>query len=202
MELVAATQKDLRTRAMQNGTKPLNPGGEILYYNIDPLHRLDEMGPARAQDFIESLAHEDKSFAPDIPGQYLVLSWENLRLAYWISYYGNWDVERGKGVHGRIQNIKGKVSINKNGFIVLPGKKIPLESLDIIDQKGRQHASWSHSSKIHAILNKLSNEIYLMDSFIYNSVMVQMLIGNTEKYDDHFELVLDKYPWNRVYRVK
>ena len=202
MKFVASTQEEQRRLAEQNGTAPPRSEAQIEYYSIDPLQRLNEMGPEKAQRFVEGLADKEKNFAQEDFGQFLVLSWENLRLAYWITYYGNWDLATGKGLHGRIQKVRGKVSIQKNGIIAIQNRKIPLKSLDVITKQGTRHTSWGQSSDIHVILNKLSNEIYIMDSFVYNSMMVQMLIGDPEEYDENFELVLDRYPWNRVYLVK
>jgi dolichyl-diphosphooligosaccharide--protein glycosyltransferase len=52
------------------------------------------------------------------------------------------------------------------------------------------------------VLNELSREIYVMDDLVYRSMLIQMLIGDPERFSDHFELVEDRFPWNRAYRAK
>ncbi|MFW6324758.1 MAG: STT3 domain-containing protein, partial [Desulfovibrionales bacterium] len=90
------TEKDQRMEMVQNGTEPKNPGAKILYYPTDPLLPLKEMeNPKKAKGFVDSLALKDLSFPENLPAQYVVFSWENMNLAYWISYFGNWDLETG-----------------------------------------------------------------------------------------------------------
>ena len=73
---------------------------------------LADKGPKGAQAFVESLAEEDKEFSEDLPPQYLVLTWQNLDLAYWISHFGNWDLVEGKDNPYRIRQVRGEASFN------------------------------------------------------------------------------------------
>jgi dolichyl-diphosphooligosaccharide--protein glycosyltransferase len=41
-----------------------------------------------------------------------------------------------------------------------------------------------------------------MDDTVYDSMMVRMLLGDPGAFGEWFELVEDRFPWNRVYRVK
>jgi dolichyl-diphosphooligosaccharide--protein glycosyltransferase len=41
-----------------------------------------------------------------------------------------------------------------------------------------------------------------MDGKIYDSMMVRMLLDEPAKFEEHFELVMDRAPWVRVYRAK
>jgi dolichyl-diphosphooligosaccharide--protein glycosyltransferase len=65
-------------------------------YLANPIDLLEDKGPEGAQAFVESLAEEDKEFSGDLPPQYLVLTWQNMSLAYWISHFGNWDLVEGE----------------------------------------------------------------------------------------------------------
>ena len=40
------------------------------------------------------------------------------------------------------------------------------------------------------------------DRAVYDSMMVQMLIGDPQGFAEYFELISDNPPWTRVYRVK
>jgi dolichyl-diphosphooligosaccharide--protein glycosyltransferase len=149
------------------------------------------------------LAKEEKRFARNIPPQYLVLSWENMRLAYWISYFGTWDLVRGGANAGKIQRVRGQVQFDmKQGTIQAGGRQIPLDGLILVRRKTSRKMTWPNGSNIYGVLNELSQEMYLMDGTIYHSMMVQMLLGKPERFEEHFELVVDRYPWNRAYRVR
>lgn len=172
-------------------------------YLADPVTELREMGPKKAKAFINSLAQDKKEWSKDLPEQYLVFSWENLRLAYWISYYGSWDLVTGQASPGKIQMIKGKAQLNlKEGAITIDQGNIPLDTVAIVNDKKTIKRDYANGTNIYALFNQLSQEIYLMDKKIYESMMVQMLIEEPEKYKDHFELVVNRYPWTRVYRAK
>lgn len=171
-------------------------------YLADPVAQLDEMGREEAQKFITSLKQKTIS-AGTIPPQYLVLSWENLRLAYWISYFGTWDISLGEAFPGKIQSVKGKISINLSlGEMSVNNKKIKLDGILIVDKhRNTREITYSHGTDIYAILNQLSNEMFLTDSIIYQSNMVQMLLKSPDQFSPHFTLVIDHTPWTRVYKV-
>ena len=164
---------------------------------------LKEMGPQKAQGFVESLKTSKRDWSRDLPKQYLVLSWENLRLAYWISFYGSWDLVTGESNPGQIQRVKGNVQFDlENGKMKRQDRNIPLSTLDVINKEGVRSFSWSSGRGAHAVLNRLSKEMYLMDGKMYNSMMVQMLVKDPEELEDNFELVVDHFPWNRAYLAK
>lgn len=173
------------------------------YYWASPVAQLEAMGPFNATAFMASLAQEEQAWALDLPAQYLVLSWENLRLAYWISFYGNWDLATGTGAPGQCQQLQGQFGVNsQNGYVNLNGQALPIDSLDIVGEGSTtQRLTWPNGSGQHALINQRSNQAFLMNSKIYHSLMVQMLIGNPQDFAPHFELVDDLYPWVRVYKA-
>jgi len=140
------------------------------------------------------------------PPQYVFVSWDMLAVSNWISYYGKWDLDEGKSLSdahcsrgfNRVRfNLKeGKVAL---GFSSQPKK---IDSIDYIDKHLRhRHHEWDNNSYRHVVGTK-EKHFYVMNSELYNSLMVQMLIGEPERFKKHFELVVDNFPWNRVYRVK
>ncbi len=172
-------------------------------YLADPVAELEELGPEGARDFVRSLAEKEFDWPGDQPPQYLVLSWENMRLAYWISYFGTWDLVTGGADPGRIKQVRGKAGFDLDkGVINLSKGQVTLAGLDVLDPKNPRHFEWPNTSRVYAVLNRLSQELYLMDEKIYKSMMVQMLIRDPKKFEQDFELVVDKYPWNRAYRVQ
>ena len=172
-------------------------------YLANPVALLADKGPEGAQAFVESLAEEDKEFSEDLPPQYLVLTWQNLDLAYWISHFGNWDLVQGKASPGRIRQVRGEASFNtRRGTVQLRSRELPLEELILIRNQSIRRGSWPNSSNAYAVLNQDSGELYLMDGKIYNSMMIRMLLDKPATFQDHFDLVLDRAPWVRVYRAK
>lgn len=168
----------------------------------NPVTELMQMSATQARDFVNNLRTDGQTW-PDAPPQYLVVAWENLRLAGWIGYYGHWDIVSGTSSPGKMQQIQGEIRVDSgNGTLVLNGKPIPLDSLDVIDEKGTRHFEWPNGSGSHVLINQLSRQVYLTDSRMYRSMMVQMLIAPPEKFADDFTLVVDRYPWVRAYKVK
>ena len=198
---VASVQMKDYEKMMNNGSYP-HTEAKAAIYSDKPLKALRDMGPEKAQDFVESLSEKKRDWSEDIPEQYLVFSWENLRLAYWISFYGNWDLVNGKTVPGKIQRVRGKVSFNsKKGLLKSQKQTIPLQAMDIIGEKGTQHKTFENPQGYNALMNRFSRELYVMDDKMYNSMMVQMLIREPGEYNDNFNLVVDNYPWARAYKV-
>ena len=186
-----------------NSTKYTNMNEFWKPYLADPVAGLDEMGPETAREFVRSLADTTYDWPQDLPPQYLVLSWENLRLAYWISYYGTWDLVTGEADPGRIQQVRGEVNFDLDkGRLQLPKGSVELAGLDVLDDSPPRHFDWQNGSGVYAVLNQLSQELYLMDETIYRSMMIQMLVGDPQRFDQDFKLVVDNYPWNKAYRVR
>ena len=186
-----------------NSTKYKNMNVFWKPYLADPVAGLEAMGPEGAQDFVRSLADKEYEWPKDLPPQYLVLSWENLRLAYWISYFGSWDLVTGQSDPGRIKQVRGKVGFDLDkGVVNLPKGQVSLAGFDVLDPENPRHFDLPNATGIYAVLNRLSQELYLMDEKIYKSMMVQMLTRDPAGFDEDFELVVDNYPLNRVYRAR
>ncbi len=203
MKFTLKTQMEQYREMEKNGSLS-HTEAKAPNYPGDPVKKLREMGPEKASAFISSLKKKDREWPKDLPEQYFVLSWENFRLAYWITNYGTWDLVTGNSSPGKLQRVKGQVKIdsNKGKLHFKNGNAVPVDSADMITPQGTRRREWSNPGSVHLILNKLSKELYLMDDKVYNSLMVQMLIGNPARFEDNFELVVDHYPWNRAYRVK
>ncbi|MFP4257958.1 MAG: STT3 domain-containing protein [Desulfovermiculus sp.] len=185
-----------------NSTKYENMDAFWKSYLADPMAGLEDMGAAKAEKFVHSLADEELDWSGELPPQYLVLSWENLQLAYWISYYGTWDLVRGGADPGRIQQVRGEVNFDlEKGSMQLPQGKLELSGLDVVDKENPKHYSWSNPGDFYAILNPHSQELYLLDEKIYQSMMIQMLIRDPKQFEQDFEVEVDRFPWTRVYRA-
>lgn len=168
----------------------------------NPVTGLMEMGAQKSKTFLSDLARKSGEW-PDAPPQYFVLSWENLRLSGWISYYGNWDIVSGTSTPGKLQIIQGEVRIDSaQGALVLNGRQTPIDSLDIVEGNSTKTVTWPNGSGMHILVSQASRQVFLMDATMYQSMMVQMLIRPPQEFAEDFTLVVDKYPWARVYKVK
>jgi dolichyl-diphosphooligosaccharide--protein glycosyltransferase len=200
MEYITVSQEKEYT---ENATEYKNMPEFWKPYLADPVAELEELGPEQARSFVRSLADEEKGWTEDIPPQYFVVSWENMRLAYWISYYGTWDLVTGKASPGKIQRVRGNVRFDlQNGALKMAKRQVSLSGMDVLEQRGNRHFDWPNGTGVYAVLNRVTQELYLMDATIYKSMMVQMLVRDPERFDEHFELKVDRGPWARAYVVK
>lgn len=168
----------------------------------NPVAELLTMDASQAKVFVDGLATAER--LPDAGvSQYFTVSWENLRLAGWISYYGHWDMVAATSQPGKIQQVSGDIRIDSaSGGLILQGQTVPLDSLDVIQSDGDRHFTWPNGTGMHVIINQYSSQVFLMDAKMYRSMMIQMLIKPATDFADEFELILDRSPWNRVYKVR
>ncbi|MDO9582817.1 MAG: STT3 domain-containing protein [Desulfomicrobium sp.] len=168
----------------------------------NPVAELMQMDAPLARDFLDNLRANPQSW-PEAPPQYLILSWENLRLASWISYYGNWDIASGSSSPGKIQQVRGEIRLDSAaGLLVINGNSTPVDSMDVVEAEGAKHFQWPHGTGTHVVINQMSRQVFLMDAKIYRSMMVQMLLRPASDFSDEFSLVVDNYPWARAYKVR
>ncbi|MEW5774030.1 MAG: STT3 domain-containing protein [Thermodesulfobacteriota bacterium] len=137
--------------------------------------------------------------------QYLVVAWENLRLMYWISYYGSWDLVAGEGLHGICREIGGSFQVDREQGILRGegGEPIPLASLDELGPGGRKYHEFHNQSRAHLIVNDSARQAVLMDDLAYNSMMVQMLMAppDSPAYNGAFRMVYEGFPMVRIYEA-
>lgn len=167
-----------------------------------PVAEIQKMDASSARQFIVELGQSEQDVATTVPN-YLVLSWENLRLAAWISYYGNWDIVSGTSSPGKMQQVQGEIRVDSaTGSLVVNGKPMSLDSLDVIESGETRHFDWPNGSDMHVLINQQSRQVFLMDAKMYRSMMVQMLIRPPQEFAEDFTLVVDKFPWARAYKVR
>ena len=168
----------------------------------DPMSGIKAMGAEAGQQYLADLVVNPKQLHSAVPN-YLILSWENLRLASWISYYGNWDIVSGTSSPGKMQQVQGEIRVDAaTGSLVVNGKPMALDSLDVIENGETRHFDWPNGSGMHVLINQQSRQVFLMDAKMYRSMMVQMLIRPPQDFAEDFTLVVDKFPWARAYKVK
>ncbi|UZP67807.1 dolichyl-diphosphooligosaccharide--protein glycosyltransferase subunit STT3 [Desulfovibrio mangrovi] len=119
--------------------------------------------------------------------QYLVVSMDSLKLGAWITRFGTWDFASKRMMGYNIRRL-GQISADLDqGYILeaASGDSTPLalESADIIGGTGTEHRNYAQFPGIHLVLDLVSGTQFIMDSHMYNSMMVQLLL---RKPDDPF----------------
>jgi dolichyl-diphosphooligosaccharide--protein glycosyltransferase len=164
----------------------------------------DRRSAAEVMDFLAFIARERFTQRP-AQKQYLVVAWENLRIAYWISYYGSWNLIEQSGLHGASREIGGRFQVdNAKGLLLVEGSEpIPLASVDVVGPNGRSHQEFSNQTRGHLLINDSIQQAFFMDDLIYQSMMVQLLMASPDDpaLKGAFSLVYDGFPLVRIYEV-
>jgi len=172
--------------------------------NNQPWTIWDKRPAKEVQSFLHLLGQQRLQLQ-DIPRQYLVVTWENIRLAYWITYYGSWDITAGQGVHGQCLPLTDPFSVDHaKGILYLKGDKepIPLASMDTLIQGGRNHEDFPGPGG-RLVVSKVADQAFLMDELCYQSMMVRLLIAPPEdpQLKGLFRIVFEGYPLVRIYEA-
>ena len=164
----------------------------------------DKMSAANVANMLRSFGSTEFNY-PKIPKQYFVVSWENIRLAYWILYYGSWEVQNKFGVHPNVLTINNQFDLNfEKGLITIHGSPpMPLASYDLVNSKRRVVKSFSSSAGSHLLYNENLRQAFLVDDFVYRSMLVRLLLDDPSNSElaTHFKLVYEGFPQVRVYEI-
>jgi dolichyl-diphosphooligosaccharide--protein glycosyltransferase len=186
---------------LENGSKN-NTAVQTALLAGDPVTEIRAMDVAQAQRFLADLAQDAQDWPTVVPN-YFVVSWENLRLASWISFYGNWDIASGVSSPGKMQQVRGEIQLDSAaGMLLVNGNSTPVDSMDVVERDGARHFQWPHGSGTHVVINQMSRQVFLMDAKMYRSMMVQMLLRPATDFESEFSLVVDNFPWARAYKVR
>ncbi|HDQ40060.1 MAG TPA: hypothetical protein ENN39_03405 [Desulfonatronum sp.] len=173
-------------------------------YLQPPLGLLLDMDPESAQRQINALADDKQPWPDDLPPQYLLLSWDNLALAGWITTFGNWNLRTGQGRGGKIQRIAGDISVDMDAGVLHTAlnETLELDGYLLVSRDDRNATFWENNSGWHGLYNGVTKQFLIMDETVYRSMLVQMLLKDPQEFAEDFELVVDNFPWARVYRVQ
>lgn len=202
---------------------------QIIRYASDrgdiPGNFFKGMDAAAAQALVNRLRSNNEPLAPGKGRQYIITSFEMLRLGFWISNYGNWNFILGRGEGGAISILPQALSYNlARGEVRLEGKRgviFPI-SISVFEETGirrknyvldwfRSHPSASPASQkaflesrrnINFLFNRVTDEKLAMDENIYRSMMVQLLLCDPRDpaISPYFRLVYDNV-FARLYEV-
>lgn len=184
--------------------EPPYPPAKLEFRAVQPMKGLNALGPRKAMDFIEGLRTNTLETTTPAPEQYITVAWDNFHFMNWISYYGSWDLVEGTGYRGTKKAVPGgRVDARRGIAMNAAGRKAKLSELIMVTRDGKiRTRSWMRFGAPYCIANQMTGEMYILDSRQYNSMMVQLLLGDPSDFEPHFSLVVDRAPWARVYRVK
>ena len=154
---------------------------------------------------MESWAGSNVKLKDKSKPQYLVVSFDILRLGYWISNYGNWNFALREGKGYNISSISQALKYNVDDGIVSVAGRDPVEadSLDILGKDGLARYSYYRYNDRHFVFNNLSGDKLVLSDGLYNSLMVQLLLSPADdpRFHKDFKLVFDN-TYCRVYKIQ
>jgi len=202
--------RDIFPTALALTTDSFRQAAQIIRFSASrkggPAARWDAMPALAVRRELESLRERDLSFAP-APEQLLVVCWENVSLLHWLSFYGSWDVAAGTGSHAKAMSLGEAMNLDKpTGLLTIKSKPkpLPLASAEILSAKGVSRVAMKeHPGGAHLLVNEPSRQAMLLDDMAYNSMAVQLLIGDPHRPEQsrYFTLLHEGFPSVRIYKV-
>ncbi|MBI4773018.1 MAG: hypothetical protein HY788_02360 [Deltaproteobacteria bacterium] len=136
--------------------------------------------------------------------QYLALSWEGLAVAGAISRFGTWDLATGGSHPGTCYALMGGVIDYdlENGELRVKDRIYRIQAIELLGEQGRRRYAWpGRKDRLFVLCNEISKTVLMMDKTIYDSLMVQMLIEKPERFEPHFTLIEEGFPFARIFRL-
>ena len=170
--------------------------------------------------------------SPDTPlikgrgRQFIVVSFEMLRLGFWISNFGSWNFAQAGGEGGALSIVpqslayqldRGLVQVEGTGTSIAPA------SINVFEETGvtcrnyvqewfdahrgasqaEQQAFLNMRRNVNFFFNRVTGEKLAMDQRLYSSLMVQLLLSDPQdpRFSPYFKLLYDNV-FARVYEVR
>ena len=156
---------------------------------------------------------------------FLVVSFEMLRLGFWISNFGSWNFVTRSGEGGALSIVPQALAYKlDSGEVRLEGSTSAIypASISVFEETGvsrrdyvqewfaahpkatreEQDAFLAGRRNINFLFNRVTGEKLAMDARLYNSLMVQLLLGDAHnpRFSPYFKLVYDNV-FARIYEV-
>ncbi len=182
-------------------------------------------------DAVQAQALMDRLHSPQTPlieasGRVFVLvSFEMLRLGFWISMFGNWNFVSGQGQGRALSIVPQSLAYHlESGAVRLEGSEsaVYASSISVFDETGvtrrnyiqewfeaspeasaeQQRRFLAERRNVNFFFNRITGEKLAMDEGLYNSLMVQLLLGDPQdlRFSPYFKLVYDNV-FARIYEV-
>ncbi|MDR2744662.1 MAG: dolichyl-diphosphooligosaccharide--protein glycosyltransferase subunit STT3 [Desulfovibrio sp.] len=191
----------------------------------DPGNVFKKMDAEAAQNLMEKLRSPETPLIGQKGRQFIVVSFEMLRLGFWISNFGTWNFITRQGEGGALSIVPQALAYKLDtGAVHLQGgaNAVYAASISVFEETGitrrnyvqewfeahsgaspeEQKAFLSERRNIHFFFNRITGEKLVMDETLYNSLMVQLLTGSPQspRFSPYFRLVYDNV-FARIYEV-
>lgn len=191
----------------------------------EPGNVFDGLDGNAAQALMDKLRSDETPLIEAKGKLYLVVSFEMLRLGFWISNFGNWNFITNTGEGGALSIVPQELAYRLDtGEVRLEGSTsaIYASSINVFEETGvtrrnyiqewfdahpnatpqQQHEFLSKRRNINFFFNRVTDEKLAMDEGLYNSLMVQLLMGEPQnpRFSPYFKLVYDNV-FARIYEV-
>ncbi|MCL1985619.1 MAG: hypothetical protein FWG59_04145, partial [Betaproteobacteria bacterium] len=188
----------------------------------DVFDGLDNVG---AEELMQTLRSPQTPLVQSPGRQFIVVSFEMLRLGFWVTTFGSWDFVKQTGIGSAISIIPQQLTYQlEEGEVLVEGANSAIsastinvfedgkfsrrdyirEWLDKNPDAGEEARRnyFEQRRNIHFFFNRVTDEKLVVDERLYNSLMVQLLISppGTPALSEHFRLVYDNI-FCRVYEV-
>ena len=156
---------------------------------------------------------------------FVVVSFEMLRLGFWISNFGNWNFVTRQGEGGALSIVPQALAYRLDtGEVRLEGSTSTIypSSISVFEETGvtrrnyvqewfdahpkatpeEQKEFLSGRRNVNFLFNRVTDEKLAVDQGLYNSLMVQLLVGDPQdpRFSPYFKLVYDNV-FARIYEV-
>lgn len=191
----------------------------------EPGNFFKDLNQDQAQALVTRLQSPQTPLVPGVGRQYVIVSFEMLKLGFWISNFGNWNFITRRGEGGALSIVPQGVAYRLNGGEVrLEGHKgiiFPI-SINVFAESGlsrrnyvqewfaahprasaaEQKAFLASRRNVNFLFNRVTDEKLAVNEAIYNSLMVQLLLceAHDPRFAPYFRLVYDNV-FTRVYEV-
>ena len=179
----------------------------------DPALNWNKMTGAEVVKQIDAMRVASLDFPKKAP-QYFVVSWNDLSVSRWITYFGNWNLETGQTQQANVSNYKpGEVGFNiQRGAIVhRDGRGGLVKDITVLSEGEPVVNNYFMNSmspqllpsQQHLLINTVSKQSILIDRIAQRSMAVKLMTASPDDLElkQYFKLVVDKLPFARIYEV-
>ncbi|MEG2173713.1 MAG: STT3 domain-containing protein [Desulfovibrionaceae bacterium] len=192
----------------------------------DPGNVFEGLDNVQADALIKHLQSAETPLFQTSGKQYVVVSFEMLRLGFWITTFGRWDFIKKEGKGSALSIVPQQLSYRlDNGEVQVHGNTSSIFAASIsVFEDGKMTnrnyiQDWFDANQkatvqeqkqflekrrnVHFLFNRVTEEKMIVDESLYNTVMVQLLVSppNDKRFSEYFKLVYDNM-FVRIYEVQ
>ncbi len=191
----------------------------------EPGHVFEGLDGQAAQALMDRLRSPETPLVEAKGRLFVVVSFEMLRLGFWISNFGNWNFVTRQGEGGALSIVpqalayrleSGEVRLEDSASTIYPSSISVFEETGVTCRNYIQEWFDAHPDataeeqkeflarrrNVNFLFNRVTDEKLAVDEGLYNSLMVRLLVGDPQdaRFSPYFKLVYDNV-FARIYEV-